>query len=170
MNHPMVIMVAIGEYDDPEATPNLTAYLQHDVKNVVQLFGDRLNYEVHPSYDLNDGNSIKMQWTKIEIEQLLSQKSNKLTNNIDDYDGLVVVFSGHGEDDNIITSDGQLISEQHIYQYFTISSDNVAVRSIPRLFVFDCCDGQYYSEEIYQRMLKSNARERVNNGKASNVL
>merc|ERR1719229_103159 len=159
MNHPMVIMVAIGKYDDEERNPNLTPCLIKDIENVVKLFGDRMNYEVHPSYDLTAPNGIKMQWTKSEIDDLLEQKSDELTNNLDDYDGLVVIFSGHGKDDNIITSDGQLISKQYIYQYFTFSTDKVAVRSIPRLFVFDCCDGQYAPEKLFEYIVKSNKKE-----------
>jgi len=128
-------------------------------------FGDRMNYEVHPSYDLTAPNGLKMQWTKSEIEDLLNQKSDELTNNIDAYDGLVVIFSGHGKHDSIITSNGQLISKQKIYQHFTLEKDQVAVRSIPRLFVFDCCDGQYYSEAIYKQINEINTKG--NGGKGS---
>merc|ERR1719361_1310411 len=126
-----------------------------------------MNYEVHPSYDLTAPNGIKMRWTKREIDDLLEQKSDELTNNIADYDGLVVIFSGHGKDDSIITSDGQLISKQHIYQYFTFSRKKIAVRSIPRLFIFDCCDGQYAPDRYFQCIVHSN--ESVNGGQPSIV-
>merc|ERR1719242_1944023 len=126
--------------------------------HVAELFGDRLNFEMYSSSDSIEENRAKVRWTKVEIENLLEQKSQELTHNIDDYDGLVVVFSGHGKDDSIITSDGKLISKQYIYQYFTFSRHKVAVRSIPRLFVFDCCDGQYYSEAIYEQINRSNTK------------
>jgi len=48
------------------------------------------------------------------------------------------------------------VSKQHIYQYFTFSRNKVAVRSIPRLFVFDCCDGQYAPDRLIRCIVESN--------------
>merc|ERR1719242_953733 len=127
--------------------------------HVAELFGDRLNFEMYSSSDSIEENRAKVRWTKVEIENLLEQKSQELTHNIDDYDGLVVVFSGHGKDDSIITSDGKLISKQHIYQHFTFSRHKVAVRSIPRLFVFDCCDGQYAPDQFCESIVQSNGSQ-----------
>eukprot|EP01084_Bolivina_argentea_P085942 155356_1 len=59
--------------------------------------------------------------------------------NINKYDCLICIISGHGMNANIITSDYQLISQQEIYKIFC--ENYPIIRTIPRLFMWDCCDG-----------------------------
>eukprot|EP01084_Bolivina_argentea_P216974 368472_1 len=53
-------------------------------------------------------------------------------------DGLFVTISGHGYDSNIITSDYGLINKNLCHRIF---SQYVVSREVPRVFLYDCCDG-----------------------------
>eukprot|EP01083_Nonionella_stella_P310850 1106205_1 len=55
------------------------------------------------------------------------------------YDGLIVCISGHGKENHIITSDFKLIDKVAIHR--TISGNNPKAREIPRIFIFDSCEG-----------------------------
>merc|ERR1712129_491000 len=56
------------------------------------------------------------------------------------YDALFLVLSGHGIKGSLITKDHKLLSKTEIHRMFS-SQGNVRSRSVPRIFLFDCCDG-----------------------------
>eukprot|EP01084_Bolivina_argentea_P247976 414820_1 len=55
------------------------------------------------------------------------------------YDSLIVCVSCHGQENVIISSDSKTIEKNVIHRI--ISAENPVVRNIPRLFVFDSCEG-----------------------------
>ena len=55
------------------------------------------------------------------------------------FDGLIVSFSCHGIGNNIVTSDYKLIDRTVIHR--CISEQYPQIREIPRIFLFDACDG-----------------------------
>eukprot|EP01084_Bolivina_argentea_P099205 178331_1 len=79
---------------------------------------------------------------------LLTEKAKYLDRNKHKYDGLVVIISCHGANDNIITSDYKLISKTSIHRIF--SSKKPKIRQIPRVFVFDCCSGSNEREDDFR--------------------
>ena len=97
-----------------------------------------MNYKIYPEYLEND-NEIKIEWTFKEISNLLKERANDLEENIVKYDGLIVIMSGHGMDHHIITSDHTQIDKNDIHRLFT--TNKPSIRQIPRLFIYDCCDG-----------------------------
>eukprot|EP01083_Nonionella_stella_P211046 763536_1 len=151
----MVIPIVIGTYDkqpqEPDSPleniylPDLSG-IGKDVKNLCYLFGPKcLNYAVY--HDDNMDNP-KVHWTEDEIVELLNAKAKQLSDEIDHFDALVVTVSCHGMDNNICTSDYKLIDKVYIHRVF--SAHYPATRDIPRIFLFDCCDGsneQRYREE-----------------------
>eukprot|EP01084_Bolivina_argentea_P231047 389738_1 len=99
-----------------------------------------MKYDVFPRY--NDIQNIKQYWTKQEIISLLERKSHDLSNQIDYYDGLVVIISSHGIDGNILTSDYKKLRKQDIHRIFSAMNEHNAInRIVPRICIFDSCDG-----------------------------
>ena len=67
------------------------------------------------------------------------EQAKILEDNIDIYDGLIVIISSHGIKDRIVSSDYGEISTTALHRIF--SDDYPKSRTIPRLFIYDCCDG-----------------------------
>eukprot|EP01083_Nonionella_stella_P194970 718616_1 len=149
----MVILLAIGEYDespkDPDqgledGLPNLDVDV--DIRNLLELFGpNHLNYTIYPQYDLDK--NVKIHWTEDEIVFLLKERAAHLEKHLKELDGLIVVISGHGFAGNICTSDCKWIEKIAIHR--TFSQNHPLLRDLPRVFMFDCCDGKWdYSKGI----------------------
>eukprot|EP01084_Bolivina_argentea_P003078 5752_1 len=149
----LVLLIGIGEYDQ-----NLTLkhksfahtlsdldMVQHDLENMVTLFNENLNYDIHPKELMTgwkNGTYLKQHWTENELKKFLTDKANYLASNITDgkkYNGLFVVISCHGLEGYICTSDYKLYSKSEIHRVF--SRDHPESREIPRIFAFDCCSG-----------------------------
>ena len=81
----------------------------------------------------------KLSWTQKELLDFLRDKAGELNENIDQYDGLIVSISGHGWKDHVCTSDYKMIQKTAIHRIF--SQPYPAIREIPRIFLYDCCDG-----------------------------
>ena len=73
-----------------------------------------------------------------------SAESSANINKCFHYGELVVLFSCHGLDDSIITSDYHEISKDGIYRMFANANrHDEIIKTIPTSFVFDCCAGNY---------------------------
>merc|ERR550525_2169414 len=128
-------MIAIAEYDQKE--DDLSAVTK-DIKTITDLFRDHLGYHVD-----SGGDPLKLRWTKDEIITLLKERARFLLKNLDVYDGLVVILSGHGLNGSIVCSDHEQIPKLFIHRLFSMDFNVTGLRDIPRLFVFDCCDGHF---------------------------
>ena len=148
IRNPMVIMIAIGEYDGD----HINLPVKNDVVNTRKLFGEQLGYDIYPHYGRAD--IPKLHWTKNEIINLLQDRAHSLAQNLDFHDGLVVVISSHGLNGSIISSDGQHIPKLFIHRIFSMEADMVGLREIPRVFVFDCCDGAFDREQCKREMVE----------------
>ena len=147
IKNPLVITIAIGEYDkDPKDSElgdllfsDLTA-IDNDIKNLVNLFEYSLNYTMSPKYDIINID-INTYWTRKEIIKLLKQKAKELSHCVEYkvFDGLIVVISCHGIRGHIVTSDYKMINKDTIHRIFTV--DFPSLRHIPGIFIYDCCDG-----------------------------
>merc|ERR1712129_568240 len=152
ISKPMVVTVAIGEYDEHisnedfvyEPLNDLTPGIQNDIVNLNNLLHDRLDYTVFPVMASVEG--IKVRWTKAEFIALIDAKAKEFANNLYDadankngFDALFVSISSHGIDQQIITSDYGMVSKKDIYRRFADSYP--ASRQLPRVVLFDCCEG-----------------------------
>merc|ERR1712204_97520 len=152
ISNPMVITVAIGDYDEEisnedfvyEPLNDLTPGIQNDIVNLNKLLHVRLDYTVCPVMGSVD--AIQVRWTKAEFMALIDAKAKEFANNLYDadankngFDALFVSISSHGIDQQIITSDYGMVSKKDIYRRFTDSYP--ASRQLPRVFLFDCCEG-----------------------------
>eukprot|EP01084_Bolivina_argentea_P094361 169630_1 len=139
----MVILIAIGVYDDESDDPDpilqdcdlTNLHVENDITNIREVFGCQgFKYTIFPQKT-----DFEIEWKKQDIIELLNEKAKQFHVESNDYDSLIVAISGHGYDNNICTSDYKLINKVEIEHIFT----NEYLESInkPRLFLFDCCDG-----------------------------
>eukprot|EP01084_Bolivina_argentea_P094360 169629_1 len=139
----MVILIAIGVYDDESDDPDpilrncdlADLDVENDITNLREVFGCQgFKYTIFPQKT-----DFEIEWKKQDIIELLNEKAKQFHVESNDYDSLIVAISGHGYDNNICTSDYKLINKVEIEHIFT----NEYLESInkPRLFLFDCCDG-----------------------------
>eukprot|EP01083_Nonionella_stella_P072831 196506_1 len=165
----LVIVIGIGEYDDVIYDPQeneIDGYLRNlygidkDIEHLVSLFHDELNFDVYPSQYLkvlSKDHSPKISWKERELKDVLEERAQYLEDNIDRYDGLIVVMSCHGMGGYICTSDYKKFSKVAIHRIF--SATHPASRDIPRLFIFDCCSGN--SKQETERESDEKDREEV---------
>eukprot|EP01084_Bolivina_argentea_P154213 268853_1 len=166
----MVICLGIGHYEqepnepDSELQNSFLADLaiDRDIDNLHGLFGsDYLNYDIYPKMK-------QLRWTQKQMIDLLSEKAQALHDNLTDdtmdkkqkFDGLFVAVSSHGFHNAIATSDYKLIDKDAIHRIF--SAKFPISRTIPRIFLFDCCDGsqEYGVRQTKEEMVK-NATKKV---------
>jgi len=131
VRNPLVVAVSIGQYDS-STLPGLPG-----VKDIDSLreFADFMGYAFTSNND-------KAHWKKEEIllflrdtvvGELVAGDGNVR------YDSLIVCVSGHGMDGGIITSDYHLVDNDVFHRI--ISGPNPNLRNIPRVFIFDACNG-----------------------------
>ena len=146
IKNPMVVLIAIGEYEKDENDCDqelMDSEFQDlpvniDVGNLVQLFdADAYNYAIHRSHQ--DNKQFRLKWKEQELIDFLKEKAAFFDSNVDKFDGLMVVISCHGLRDYVCTSDYKLIEKLAIHRLFSLNYPKV--RELPRIFIYDCCDG-----------------------------
>ncbi|ETO34735.1 hypothetical protein RFI_02356, partial [Reticulomyxa filosa] len=135
VSNPLVIMIAISDYDEKEGHKSLKNVKESDVKHFKGLFKDELKYD----FVCNSN----MYLTEAKLRDYWEEaiKDNELRRNVRKYDGVIVIICGHGTDkDELVTSDGK---------YFPISdlkddldcSRMESLKDCPKIFVVDICRG-----------------------------
>eukprot|EP01083_Nonionella_stella_P087222 242548_1 len=92
IQHAMVILIAIGEYDDiqDDADDELAALgglnnldgIEKDIQNLHRLFGPMyLNYTIYPEYNMKE--TLKVHWTQDDIIDFLHEKATYLESHLD---------------------------------------------------------------------------------------
>ena len=135
----LIVSIGIGEYDPKPQDSEVNGFLKNlavssDVENM-RKFAEFLNYSF-----LTEEN--KFSWTQNEVMEYMDK--NVGGQFFDDsgnakYDGLIVCVSSHGLNDCIISSDWKMIKRTAIHR--CISEIYPQIRDIPRIFLFDACDG-----------------------------
>eukprot|EP01083_Nonionella_stella_P080975 222778_1 len=141
----LVVLIVIGEYDESVVDSNAdfdsplpSLPLEKDVRHLTSLF-KLLNYKIIPS---NRRKTLHLHWKEAELVSFLRHDIGKEL--FDDqgelrYDGLIVVISCHGIQDHIITSDYKTIEKLALHRLISVKYPKA--RDIPRLFLFDSCEG-----------------------------
>ena len=135
----MIISIGIGEYGPRPLDAEAPGYFTNlpvgtDVENLRNL-SDYLHY---PFMTVND----KLSWNKDEVMEFLDKIIREYfldEGGVPRYDGLIVAISSHGVGNNIVSSDYKLINRTDIHR--SISDKYPQIRVIPRIFLFDACDG-----------------------------
>eukprot|EP01084_Bolivina_argentea_P207406 353867_1 len=151
--NPMVLSICIGYYHENVDNPDINAYLtdldalEQDYKNL-KILCKKLNYDIYPKH-------LQLEWTQDEIIKFIEEHTQKFVANIDTlkdstikpnkrvngYDGIIMILSGHGYHNSIITSDYQLVNKTSIHRL--LSTNYPQVREVPRIAMYDCCDGDF---------------------------
>ena len=147
----LAVIIAIGDYDNVNTLNNkdindghlLNLPLQTDIDNLIELF-TILNYKIvqHPSnYNPSEHkNKPKTHWTEDEVIKFLQYDIIKeLKQNHGIYDGLIVCVTCHGIKHHIITSDYRTIEKTVIHRIISVTYPKS--RDLPRIFIFDSCEG-----------------------------
>eukprot|EP01084_Bolivina_argentea_P255890 430580_1 len=143
----LVVVVSIGSYNSDTTGTDIQNLdfndlpVEKDVYNI-QEFCSYFNYKLIPQ-------KLKLHWTE---KQLISYLGDGICKELLDdtelrYDGLIVFITCHGIENNIVTSDLKTIENMVIHRIISLRSPKV--REIPRIYVFDACNGQ--SERIHVR-------------------
>eukprot|EP01084_Bolivina_argentea_P033084 61224_1 len=149
----LCVIIVIGHYIDDhsihitksvdlEKTYLSDLPVDQDIENLKKLF-NILKYKTIP-------NEFKLIWTEVEIINYFKHEIGKELFDCDKklkYDGLIVCISCHGIENKIITSDYKTIEKTVLHRI--ISIQHPETREIPRIFIFDSCEGS--SERIYLR-------------------
>ena len=76
VKNPMVLPIAIGEYDTSPDEPEEELVdvklkqlpgVRVDIDNVIKTLSAGLNYDIHPDYSSDDCNSYRIRWTEQEV-------------------------------------------------------------------------------------------------------
>ena len=144
---PLVLLLCVSKYDKNSGFKDLSG-VEKDMERLKDLFETTCKYRVICNQVKKNvfGQAKGFYLDKNSFERMLEkakselQKSNNSNNN--DYDGLIVVFSGHGYQDGIITSDGVKHDLRKIKQFF--SAKNVpSLKDKTKIFIIDACRHEY---------------------------
>jgi len=145
----LIVCIAIGKYDSPPPNPEIKLKFENlpveaDMKNLKKL-AKFLNFEF-----LNVPKSFgRLHWSKAKILQFLREDVAEACFDDDgqpNYDGIIVSVSGHGVRDCIVSSEYERIDRTEIHR--SISDQYAQIRKIPRIFLFDACNGDRNKEVI----------------------
>eukprot|EP01083_Nonionella_stella_P015973 44668_1 len=153
IRNPMVVFIGVATYKTDVEKKGIDVYCPDlfginvdylNIKTMCRIF----KYDLYPKYE-------KYNWTQHEmiefIEECVATVSQSLNTNVEDdnmksqnksvngYDGVLFIISGHGYNNNIITSDYQTVNKTAMHRLF--STNYPQLRDVPRVFLFDCCDG-----------------------------
>eukprot|EP01084_Bolivina_argentea_P282889 484352_1 len=160
ITNPLVVIIATAFYDYDTENPGIKdIYLSDlngidiDVTNIKKMC-DIYNYDLYPK------EIEKVFWTQNEVMELLKKCAIKAANG--DYDSILFIGSGHGYDNQLLTSDYQGINKNAIHRLF--SANFPSLRELPRIFIYDCCDGEKeYNQDVVEH--SDTEDDGVDNGK-----
>eukprot|EP01084_Bolivina_argentea_P272672 464326_1 len=168
--NPMVLSIGIAYYNELTKDDGFKGYcdnlngIDRDYANLKTLC-KAFKYDIFPKYE-------QYEWNETEIISFLNNRAEYLSKNVNinacgnvnglGYDGLFVIFSGHGYNNKIITSDYQMMSKTAIHRLF--SRKYPILREIPRIFIMDVCDGAMERDsDVYGESDEEESEDNVSN-------
>eukprot|EP01084_Bolivina_argentea_P164139 285402_1 len=131
IDNALVVLICVRDYDDDERGLPGTKL---DKKNVTKLFHENYNFDV--ICNKND------RFTKEELWSLLKKARNKFIHG--DYKSIIMIFSGHGNENISALSDHTTMSRVDIESYFSIEKVKSKAEAL-RLYFIDSCRGSKHS-------------------------
>ncbi|ETO02493.1 hypothetical protein RFI_34937, partial [Reticulomyxa filosa] len=132
----VVVMITISEYIDNTKWPNIPNLKKKNARNYQQIFREELNYQFmsnkHP----------KMQKRSVQSFLAKFAAKYKLHDSSHEYDGLIIIICGHGENGNmLVASDGKSLSIDEIYE--SLGCDILeSFKGLPKIFIIDLHRGE----------------------------
>lgn len=146
LRNPLVVLVGCVDYTPVENSPySSLPGTKKALADMRDLYENTYGYEVMSSYDAKDPSTGFMK--KKQILDFFKSIQDLLKKNPDNYDGLIVVLSGHGRESTFVTSELKQIRITKITDMFTLDQLPSLVNK-PKLFFLDCCQGQSKDEGI----------------------
>ncbi|XP_047488162.1 uncharacterized protein LOC125038661 [Penaeus chinensis] len=122
-----ILVANYSTFISPGSKPRLGSEV--DVDHITELFR-QMGYE---------NTKTIVDATREDTEKALLQfREEKIHEGVD---SLVVVFMSHGSEEQICTSDGEVIQNQEIVEYFS-DADCPALKGKPKYFIFQHCRGK----------------------------
>ena len=154
MKNPLVLLLCISKYGVNVNYGNeKITYLdlqgpKCDMKTQTDLWQNKFGFDlISNSSNICNNNSendndkkiddYNCQLTKHEMDIEIARVRLKLLES-KDYDGLIFIFSGHGYEDGIVTSDGKLVSMTQIKQEFSANKIST-FKDKPKIYIIDAC-------------------------------
>ena len=111
---------------------------KHDMNKLIDLWENRFGYKMICN-DFNP-NILGYYVSKKDFLEKLDECRKLLRSNDNsyNYDGLIFVFSGHGYETSIVTSDSEYVSIDAIKRYFA-ANEIEKFKDKPKIYIFDCC-------------------------------
>ena len=139
----LVVMISIGDYSDgrnisPKSREVKGYFSNLSVEKDTKTLKDLAKF-MNWTFVSKDN---KIKWTEKEIVSFLENEIGEMlftANGTLNFDGLIVCISCHGIKDKIVTSDLKTMDKTAIHRL--ISNKYPKLRQIPRIFLFDCCNG-----------------------------
>eukprot|EP01084_Bolivina_argentea_P052814 96980_1 len=146
IHNPMVISIGIANYFNDETDIGIDDIYCNDLNGIdrdfenIKRLCELCNYYYFPKYP-------KFEWTQKEIVDFLTECAQVANDNVTNdtigvnqkFDAILLVVSGHGYQNAIISSDCQLITKTAIHRILSVNFP--ALRLIPRICIFDACNG-----------------------------
>lgn len=117
--------------------------------------GETKDFDDLPASVSECGKSLKKAFKKLKFNTIFWDEALKstITASIEQaihasynpHQRIVFYYLGHGLNGKILTKDGELSIEEHVLRPFC-GQDAEAILTIPKLFIFDCCQGRFWDE------------------------
>ncbi|ETO00112.1 caspase-7 (C14 family), partial [Reticulomyxa filosa] len=133
-------MIAISEYTNNDEWSNLESAKDTDINNFKSIFGQELNYE----FVYNKEPKMNKEDVQEFIDDVFT--NFKLRRNLNKYDALIMIISGHGDEgDVLVSSDGKYLPIDKIRSSFN-SHEIESLKDCPKIFIIDVCRGDNISQ------------------------
>ena len=172
----------MSKYDEKSGFSDLSG-VEKDMQRLHDLFKTTCKYQVICNQATNideknkdfylDTDSLNemLQKTKDELENNNNNNNNNNNKSKSNYDGLIVVFSGHGYQDGIITSDGEEHDLREKIKRFFNAVNVPCLADRPKIFIIDACrrehDKLFPNKDDNQLQVK-HVKGKIKNGKSQN--
>mmetsp|Transcript_76570 Transcript_76570/g.68652 ORF Transcript_76570/g.68652 Transcript_76570/m.68652 type:complete len:229 (-) Transcript_76570:263-949(-) len=159
MKHPLVILLCISKYEDDEYGP--LPSVATDLKLLKSLWLDLFKYDENYVSVVNEIADKKGHLKKSAITKHLNNICAALQlGKYPKADGLIFIYSGHGEADDqnrngIVSSDEKLMLIRDIQKKFD-SKHCDFLKKKPKLFYMDCCRGEKEMKQKNIELVKGN--------------
>lgn len=84
-------------------------------------------------------------WDEARVDTIKASIDQAIHTSYDPHQRIVFYYLGHGLKEKILTKDGELSIDKDVLQPFC-GQDAEPILTIPKIFIFDCCQGRFWDE------------------------
>ena len=150
----MIIVIGCGDYDN-DVMPSLIG-VKTDYKRIINAFYKTFKYSIvykcvndeivyltstnRNKLKNKQGHGYKLYWTYEDIQDFIAEARDKyfVSNN---HDALILIVSSHGEEEVMLTSDGEQYPHLGFIHAFNDKQHKGIFTTLPKILIFDMCRG-----------------------------